>query len=81
MTLNLYTRDGCHLCYRLAQMIEPWVNEHRIDLRKCDIETNDAWYEAYWSRIPVLMHDDRVILEGKPDEAQVAAAMQTLMRI
>ncbi len=79
MTLTLYTREGCHLCHRLVEMIQPWLDEHHITLERCDIETNDVWYETYRSRIPALTCDNRVILEGKPDEEQVRTTMNELI--
>ena len=79
MELNLYTREGCHLCHRLEQMLEPWVKQNAITLTLLDIEENDAWYEMYWSRIPVLMVDDCVVVEGKPDETQLHEAMNVLI--
>lgn len=79
MELNLYTREGCHLCHRLEQLLAPWIEQGAIAIKHRDIETNEAWYEMYWSRIPVLTQADHVILEGKPEEVQVRETMNALV--
>lgn len=40
-------------------------------LTKRDINQDSKWYEAYWSRIPVLVEGDRVLLEGRPSQRDV----------
>ena len=63
-------------------MIEPYLRgprrEAAITLVKRDITSNDHWRKLYRTRIPVLTYGDSVILEGRPDPAQVAHAMAQL---
>ena len=83
MQLILYTRDGCHLCERLEQLLAPHLERLRqrgeVALIKRDIDDGHDWYEQYHARIPVLTCDDRVILEGRPEPLAVAMAMGTLI--
>ena len=76
--LLFYTRYGCHLCERLESLLSPYLQNSRFTLTHIDIEDDAAAYDLYWSRIPVLMADNRVILEGKPSEAEVTRAIQDL---
>jgi len=78
--LILYTRAGCHLCDRLVSLIAPLAKQpERFTLVHRDIEENGDWYEQFWSRIPVLTLDDRVLLEGRPSEAEVQRVMRELL--
>lgn len=80
--LILYTRQGCHLCDRLDQMLTPYLvllwEGNDVELIKRDIDDQDDWHEAYSQRVPVLEHEGKVILEGRPEAEVVAKAMRAL---
>ena len=80
--LFFYTRNGCHLCDRLESLLAPHLKaaarSGAVELIMRNIEDDDAWYEKYWDRIPVVELDGKVILEGKPDENEVARAIKAL---
>ena len=83
--LLLYGSTNCHLCDRLAQLVRPHLKKMQRQpgnkpavLIKRNIFDNPAWAERYRTRIPVLIVDERVILEGRPEPAQVAEAMRNL---
>jgi len=80
--LVLYGHADCSLCDRLEAMIEPFIRgSHQgvaVTLIKRDITSNSDWHKLYRTRIPVLTYDGLVILEGRPDPAQVAQAMTQL---
>lgn len=78
--LLFYTRPGCHLCERLESLLSPFLQNSRFTLTLIDIEEDPAAYDLYWSRIPVLVFNDRILLEGKPSEAEVNIAMSALLR-
>lgn len=82
VALVLYGHADCSLCDRLEAMIEPYLRgphrETAITLVKRDITSNSAWHKLYRTRIPVLTYGDLVILEGRPDCAQVTHAMARL---
>lgn len=77
MTLFLYTKPNCPLCDRLDELIEPHV-EGRFKVEHRNILLEKSWYDAYWDRIPVLTLEDRVLLEGRPEQKTVAAAFNDL---
>lgn len=83
--LLLYGSTNCHLCDRLTQLIRPHLEKIRRQpgkkpavLIKRNIFDNPAWAERYRTRIPVLIVDERVILEGRPEPEQVDEAMRNL---
>lgn len=80
MELILYGKPGCALCDRMESMLWPHVAS-RPDLTIVyrDILEHDQWREAYRLRVPVLVAGDRVLLEGRPSEAQVAAAVAAVL--
>lgn len=82
MQLILYGHAGCCLCDRLAEMIQPHLaalgRQRDVELIKRDIADDPAWHAAYRERIPVLTLGDRVILEGRPEPAEVAEAFAGL---
>jgi glutaredoxin len=79
LTLTLFTRPGCHLCERLESLLAPMLQSRRIGIKLHDITDDDAANDLYWSRIPVLTRDGVIILEGRPSEAEIAAAMRALV--
>lgn len=72
----LYTLPDCHLCHRLEDLVRSKLPGVQIERR--DIRDHRDWLRAYRHRIPVLVVDDRVILEGNPSEAEVDAALARL---
>lgn len=75
MRLILYGHPRCSLCDRLEQAIDPWMAANRATLIKRDITTNTCWYQRYRHRIPVLVFNDREILEGRPEAVEIEQAM------
>lgn len=76
--LLFYTRSHCGLCDRLKAMISTLIdNDGRDDLRlvAIDIDGDLGLLEQFRFRVPVVMHDDSVILEGRPDEQEVRQAL------
>lgn len=73
MQLILYGKPDCLLCDRLEAMLGPHLHTlgPAATLTKRDINDDHDWYESYWSRIPVLMHGDHVLLEGRPSQTDV----------
>lgn len=73
--LVLYGRDGCCLCERLEGMIRQALRGRRASILLRNVDTDPRWRSSYGLRIPVLTRGTRVILEGRPDEATVQAAL------
>ena len=50
-----------------------------VKLIKRDITDASDWYEAYWNRIPVLVHEQEVLLEGRPEAEEVDRVIGVLI--
>lgn len=50
--LILYTREGCHLCEQVVQMLE----EAGLAWRPIDIDSDSSLLEMYGLRVPVVQH-------------------------
>jgi hypothetical protein len=74
----LYTHPACPLCDRLEALLRPWVDELGLILDRRDIRDDRRWHDLYAQRVPVAEYDGRVILEGRPEPAEVDAAMTRL---
>ena len=72
-TITLYAKAGCHLYDEAREQLEQLVARHGADavmLDEVDIRRDDALFERYRYRIPVITLDGRERLEGRiaPDE-------------
>jgi len=78
MRLDFYTRPNCPLCDRLEEMLEPHLaaasgrRGEPVELIHHNILDDPAWHAAYRDRVPVAVLGDRVLLEGRPDDEEVA---------
>jgi len=63
------TRKGCHLCDDALRLLR----EARIEPRLADVDADDRLFELYDWRVPVVLVDDRHVLEGLITRDQVAA--------
>lgn len=73
----LYTRRGCHLCEELRERLRLWG----LDPAPWTVRDVDRDAEArarYGRRLPVLVVDGRVLLEGRPDDETLARAARAL---
>ncbi|MBI1336822.1 MAG: hypothetical protein GC164_07660 [Phycisphaera sp.] len=76
MTLELFGHIECSLCDRLESMIRRY--HPTVHIIKRDIRDNPEWLTLYRERIPVVTHNGRIILEGRPSEDEVSKAMISL---
>jgi glutaredoxin len=59
-TLTLYGTEGCHLCEEAEQLLQQWLTHMpgQFELVTVDIVGDDALFERYGVRIPVILHRD-----------------------
>ena len=67
-TLTLYSRPGCHLCDDALAVLERVRADVPFDLRRVNIEDDDALLRAYLERIPVVALDGEELFEFFVDE-------------
>ena len=71
---QLFGTLGCHLCELAEAQLMPLVVEYGLMLELVDIADNEALFEAYGLRIPVLRRVDTGAELGWPfDVEQVVA--------
>jgi hypothetical protein len=71
--LTLYTREGCHLCERAAELVEQVAPSVR--LVAVDIEGDQELERRYGLRIPVLARPDTGAELGWPFHAEGLEAL------
>ena len=83
MRFILYSKPDCSLCDRLETLVAPQLRALSqrgvlYQWEKRDIRANPDWLEAYGLRIPVLLADGVVLLEGRPEPRDVARALGSI---
>jgi glutaredoxin len=63
MHLELYTRDGCHLCDDAHQLLRSYGIEPEV----IDIDANPQFLAEYNECVPVVRIDGKVRFRGKVD--------------
>jgi predicted thioredoxin/glutaredoxin len=61
--VELVTRQGCHLCEEALEQLR----ELGLDVLVRDVDQDAELFRLYDFRVPVVLHGDRVIAEGKID--------------
>ena len=61
-TLDIYSRQGCHLCEILIEELLPLVRG-RFEVAVHDIDSRADWKKKYDTRIPVLEYDGEPICQ------------------
>ncbi len=72
--LNLYSRQSCHLCDDMAQMLAA----HGVEVDIIDVDTDPALCDRYGAGVPVLCHGDTEICRYHLDMARLQAHLATL---
>ncbi len=68
--LEVYSRQGCHLCEQLIEQLLPLVRGHfDVDVR--DIDSRDDWQRAYQVRVPVVEFRGRLVCEHYLDPVAI----------
>lgn len=62
MHLDVYSRQGCHLCEVLLEELLPLVRG-RLEVVVHDIDTRADWREKYDTRVPVVEYDGELICQ------------------
>lgn len=71
MVLTLYRRDNCSLCEEALVMLEWLQEEYPFELEQIDITCDPKLEEKYLFEIPVVLHEGRIISQGRYDDEKV----------
>ncbi len=77
MQLDVYSRQGCHLCEVLVEELLPLVRG-RLDVVVHDIDSREDWREKYDTRVPVIEYDGELVCQYHLDPG---ALEQVLNRV
>jgi glutaredoxin len=77
-TIDLYGRDGCHLCDDARAQLTALQRELTFDLREHDIEADDELHRRYLERIPVVVLDGEHLFDFFVDEAVLRDRLGTV---
>lgn len=70
----LYTRRGCHLCDSARDMLAAMAPALAAETIACDVDADPSLQRLYGDRVPVLVVDGLVVLEGCFDELDIMRA-------
>jgi glutaredoxin len=71
--LQLIDRRHCHLCEEAAF----YLRELGAEFETLDVDGDPELVSAYGMRVPVLLRDGRVLIEGRFDRVSLRAALGT----
>jgi hypothetical protein len=77
--VELITKENCPLCESGAETLQRATARFKIDVREIDIFEDDDIYDAYSTRVPVVLAPNgSVIDEGKLSQAKLTPALLRL---
>ena len=74
-TLQVYSRQGCHLCEVLLESLLPMVRG-TFEIEVLDIDTRLEWQDQYGTRIPVVEIDGRMVCEYHLDRQAIVDLLE-----
>jgi len=80
VTVTIYGRPGCHLCDDALAVLERVRTDVPFDLRRVNIEDDDALLRAYLERIPVVALDGEDVYDYYVDEADLRSRLARVSR-
>ena len=72
--VTFYTKAGCHLCEEALDMLEDIAALTTYQLTEIDIRWDQAIFEKYRYRIPVIIINNDTIVEGRIEFKDLAKA-------
>lgn len=74
-TIQVYSRQGCHLCEVLLESLLPMVRG-TFEVEVLDIDTRPEWRSRYGTRIPVVEIDGRTICQYRLDREAIVDLLE-----
>ena len=68
--LQVYSRQGCHLCEVLIEELLPLVRD-RLEVRINDIDSRPEWVNAYGTRVPVVEFNGELVCQYTLDREAI----------
>lgn len=74
-TLQVYSREGCHLCDDLIEELLPLIRG-KLELEVRDIDRNPAWHERFWMDIPVVEFEGEIVCKHFLDREAITGILR-----
>lgn len=78
-TLQVYSRQGCHLCELLIEELLPLVRGV-LGIEVRDIDSRPDWLKSYDIHVPVVEYEDRLISQYPLDREAISGLLDHLSR-
>jgi glutaredoxin len=75
--LLFYSRNGCHLCEAVEAEVAAHAAAAGLAFRRVDVDTDPELVEQYGVRVPVVVHGETVVDEGRVEPARVRDYLAT----
>lgn len=75
-SVTFYTKAGCHLCEDAREMLDEAAEQTDYLLTEIDIRGDMTLFAQYRYRIPVIIINREIVLEGRIDAQELAQALQ-----
>ena len=75
--IQVYSRNGCHLCDVLLEELLPLVRG-RLDVEVRDIDSRADWLEKYDTRVPVVEYEERPVCEYFLDKGALGRLLDSV---
>ena len=72
--VTFYTKAGCHLCEDAREMLDDIAIQIPYVLTEIDIRSDLTLFEQYRYRIPVIIIDETLVIEGRIEYSDLAKA-------
>jgi hypothetical protein len=74
----LYSREGCHLCERMAEDLAGVLAGSEFAIERVDVDADPATRARWGHKIPVLLLDNELVCHGSLDAEEVHKALARL---
>jgi len=75
--LQVYSRQGCHLCEILIEELLPLVRGFLV-VEVRDIDSRPDWLAKFDIRVPVVEYQGRVVCQYRLDRAAIIDLLESL---
>ena len=76
--VTFYTKAGCHLCEEARELLEETAAQLDYELTEIDIRGDMTAFATYRYRIPVIVINQNILLEGRIEAQELAQAFQQI---
>lgn len=79
MTIDFYTRPGCHLCEDAKKVLDSMTKELSLPVQERNIDTSDEWTEKYGLMIPVVEIEGEVLAYGNIEPSALFTKLKQIV--